>query len=252
MKTYLFLSDIHGNYKALKKLKHIPEYQDPNCTFIFLGDYLDGYALDKNAQENTLRFIKKLCDSGKARAILGNHDQGFLDFVAGKDDDWLHYGGFSTLTNLGLPNYPVYEAREVLKERYPDLIDWLKSLPLTIDLDPILGIHAGVYLTESLDSHSPVELLWMREAYFKHDYGKHIHDDYKGKVLVTGHTPTDYIGEKEALQENISCPVLKDQNEYVTRYYIDGGSKGTINDPGHINLLKLDENGNFISVSELR
>ena len=52
---------------------------DPSCEFRFGGDYIDGYDLQPNATLNTLHFVKDLCEKGKAKAILGNHDQCLLD-----------------------------------------------------------------------------------------------------------------------------------------------------------------------------
>lgn len=45
MKTYIYLSDIHANYEALKHLTTLPEMNDENCEFRFGGDYIDGYDL---------------------------------------------------------------------------------------------------------------------------------------------------------------------------------------------------------------
>lgn len=79
MKTYLYLSDIHSNFEALKHLDSLPEMQDPDCEIRFGGDYIDGVDLEPDAVINTLRYVKNLCDSGKAKAILGNHDRFILD-----------------------------------------------------------------------------------------------------------------------------------------------------------------------------
>lgn len=252
MKTYLFLSDIHANYEALLKLRDLPEFDDPNCTFIFLGDYTDGFNLKPNAQIHTWLLIKQLCDMGKAKAILGNHDDGMLDFLVGRDEYWLNYGGTNTLENLGIPSYPLYQAKELLKERYGEVIDWLKSLPFYLELGTsILGVHAGFALHRPLVDQNKDDMLWLRGDYYDHDFHEYNHEDYKDKVIVSGHTPTEYIEGKKPLQEDLDCPILLDQGYTLTRYYIDGGSKGSLTDSGHINLLKLDENGNFLSVSEL-
>lgn len=38
MKTYLYLSDIHGNFEALKHLKDLPEMTDPDCHIRFITE----------------------------------------------------------------------------------------------------------------------------------------------------------------------------------------------------------------------
>lgn len=76
----------------------------------------------------TLRTVKALCDSGRARALLGNHDLHLLAVDAGirpaHDDDTLD---------------------EILAaaDRRP-LIDWLRHLPLAIADAGALFVHAGV------------------------------------------------------------------------------------------------------------
>lgn len=38
MKTFLYLSDIHSNFEALKHLDSLPEMQNPDCEIRFGGD----------------------------------------------------------------------------------------------------------------------------------------------------------------------------------------------------------------------
>lgn len=60
MKTFLYLSDIHSNFEALKHLDLLPEIQDPDCEIRFGGDYIDGLDLKPNsviiADENLLEY----------------------------------------------------------------------------------------------------------------------------------------------------------------------------------------------------
>lgn len=53
MKTYLYLSDIHSNFEALKHLDSLPEMQNPDCEIRFGGDYIDGVDLEPNAVINS-------------------------------------------------------------------------------------------------------------------------------------------------------------------------------------------------------
>ena len=79
MTSYIYLSDIHSNFEALKHLDQLPEMNDPSCEFRFGGDYIDGFNLEKDAVINTLHYIKNLCEQSKAKAIRGNHDQFIID-----------------------------------------------------------------------------------------------------------------------------------------------------------------------------
>lgn len=105
MTSYIYLSDIHANYEALIHLKDLPEFNDSSCEFRFGGDYIDGYDLQPKATINTLHFIKKLCDSGKAKAIVENHDQFIIDktYYPHRTNWWYMNGREQTLENLGVP-----------------------------------------------------------------------------------------------------------------------------------------------------
>lgn len=131
MKTYLYLSDIHGNFEALKHLKNLPELSDPDCQIRFGGDYIDGFDLKPNAIIDTLRFIKDLCDNGKAKAIIGNHDDFILKatFKPFEDNWWYLNGQKETLENLGITYSTPEDLREQLIHFYYDELNWLKSLP---------------------------------------------------------------------------------------------------------------------------
>ena len=247
MKTYIYLSDIHANYEALKHLTTLPETKDENCEFRFGGDYIDGYDLQPNATLNTLHFIKNLCDQGKAKAIVGNHDQFIIDatYYPHAHNYWGINGRANTLENLGIPYSNDEELREQLIFHMFDEINWLKSLPYYIEDGTNLLTHAGFDLDMPLDEQDIHTMLWTRQAYieFVHDeiLRQFVHTDFKNKTIITGHTPTAALSLDE---DTTDCPIVKDYEDDVniTRYYIDGGSKSGYKH-GHINLIKLDENG---------
>lgn len=246
MKSYIYLSDIHANYEALKHLDELPEMQDDTCQFRFGGDYIDGYDLQKNATINTIRYIKNLCDKGKAKAILGNHDQFILDatFSPYKENWWYLNGREQTLENLGIPYANGSDLRELLLYYYQDELNWLSSLPYYIEDKNNILVHAGFDLDIGINEQDTNCLLWTRNPYicfFNED--NELHSDFHYKTIISGHTPTIGIVKNEEKKEK--CDIIKDQNPLLTRYFIDGGSKSGLNN-GRINLLKLDENGNEI------
>ena len=242
MKEIIYLSDIHGNYEALKHLDELPEMQDDNVEIQFSGDYIDGFDLKPNAIINTIRYIKNLCESGKAKAIIGNHDEFIIDAAYNpyKMTFWSNNGKANTLDNLGLSD--VGELREQLLYHYYDEMEWLRSLPLTIETGKNILVHAGLALVKGLHQQDKDTLLWIRDLYIYPEWfqREEVHEDYKGKTIITGHTPT--INLVKGLDY---CPIVR-KTSYVNRYFIDGGSKGGPGFTGRINLLKLDENGNMI------
>lgn len=242
MKTYLYLSDIHGNFEALKHLKNLPEMSDPNCHIRFGGDYIDGFDLQPKAIINTLHFIKDLCDNGKAKAILGNHDD-FILRAAFKplDDNWWYMNGRKeTLENLGIAYSSPGDLREQLLHFYYDELNWLNQLPLYLEDGKNILVHAGFDLDLSLADQDCETMLWTREPYINPPVN--IHDDFNGKTIITGHTPTGLIVNQNNPDQNHPILVDKIIENNIKRYFIDGGSKSG-SQKGTINLLKLDENG---------
>lgn len=245
MKTYLYLSDIHGNFEALKHLKDLPEMSDPDCHIRFGGDYIDGIDLQPNAIINTLRFIKDLCDSGKAKAVIGNHDDFILRAAFNPlDDNWWYMNGRKeTLENLGITYSSPGDLREQLLHFYHEELNWLNQLPLYLEDGKNILVHAGFDLDLALADQDYETMLWTREPYINPPVD--IHDDFDGKTIITGHTPTGLIKEQNNPNQNhpiLSGDVTDVDGNRITRYFIDGGSKSG-SQKGVINLLKLDENG---------
>lgn len=247
MKTFLYLSDIHSNFEALKHLDSLPEMQDPNCEIRFGGDYIDGLDLKPNAVIETLRYIKNLCDSGKAKAILGNHDRFILDAAYRPFDEtaWWLNGREETLENLGVTYRSPSDLREQLLYHYSDELEWLRELPYYLVDGQNVMVHAGFDLDLSLEEQDTETMLWVREPYIEGAFSLlhyvEIHPDYRGKTIISGHTPTSIINGNTKNVPLTDKPHDLERN-YVTRYFIDGGSKSG-SDDGRINILVLDEKG---------
>ena len=113
-------ADIHSNLEAFEAcLEHANECGADE--YIFLGD-LVGYNADPVA---IIEKIAELIDKGKARAVLGNHDQAiFMDH--------------SKFMNTDAWN-AIQWTREQLNE---DHVNFLKNLPLMYQTDEISYVHA--------------------------------------------------------------------------------------------------------------
>lgn len=250
MKTYLYLSDIHSNFEALKHLNSLPEMQDPDCEIRFGGDYIDGVHLEPDAVINTLRYIKNLCDSGKAKAILGNHDRFILDaaFRPFNETAWWLNGREETLENLGLTFRSPSDLREQLLYHYYDELEWLRDLPYYLEDGKNIIVHAGFDLDLSLEEQDEETMLWVRDPYIEGAFVllQHVelHPDFHDKNIISGHTPTGII-IGSADHAIVNDMVFDKEMHNAARYFIDGGSKSGF-DGARINILGLDENGNEI------
>lgn len=250
MKSYLYLSDIHANYESLKWLDILPEMKDSNCEIRFGGDYIDGYDLKPKATLNTLRYIKGLCESGKAQAVLGNHDQFLLDaaFRPFSQSWWYHNGREATLENLGIPYASESDLREQLLYYLYNELQWLRSLPYCLEDGSNILVHAGFELDLPISKQSVETMLWARDSYIdslNQLTGIDLHPDFEGKTIISGHTPTYTMKQYEKPLN--SCQIVSDslqvdEKTLVSRYFIDGGSNSGLKE-SRINLLKLDSNG---------
>lgn len=115
------IGDLQGCLDPLQALlAQIPDDE----RLIFVGDLVN-----RGPQSlATLRFVRRLCESGRAAALLGNHDLHLLAAAHGirplHADDTLD---------------------EILAA--PDraaLLEWLRALPLAIEAEGALFVHAGV------------------------------------------------------------------------------------------------------------
>lgn len=241
-KKIMILSDIHSNYDSLKYLMDLPEYNE--SFIIFAGDYVDGFNLKKGDVKNTLELIYNICNQGKGIALMGNHDLEFLKALNTKPGEynlWLKIGGKETLKSLGLkPRIVKEEIEEVLSK---EIIDFIKSMPYYYTHKNLVVFHAGVKVHLDLEDNDKEDMLWVRGAYYN-TKGSENHY-YKDKVLVSGHTPNNF------LSGNGDLSILYDSKVGKCRYFIDGGSNGGLNNKGQINVLLLDDNNEYLQAYKL-
>lgn len=152
-------------------------------------------------------------------------------------------GRKETLENLGITYSSPEDLREQLLHFYHDELNWLNQLPLYLEDGKNILVHAGFDLDLALRDQDSETMLWTREPYINPPVD--IHEDFNGRTIITGHTPTGLIKKQDNPDQNhpiLSGDVTDTCGNRITRYFIDGGSKSG-SQKGAINLLKLDENG---------
>lgn len=162
------MSDIHGCLDALeKKMKYVDLSGDNRL--IFLGDYID-YG-PKSGQ--VLRYIYDLQQKhGEEKVIVlkGNHEALFLEFLddfngaqngfqygnwlqTDSDSDMItmkslvsekNFALFSMLTKRASFSAISREAAELIKSECKDLIFWIRKMPLFLETEKQIFVHAGV------------------------------------------------------------------------------------------------------------
>jgi serine/threonine protein phosphatase 1 len=165
----IIIGDVHGHYDTLIALL---DSISPNSDdeIYFLGDLIDRGP--KSAQ--VVDFIMR----NQYQCLRGNHEEMLLDVVGNGQvsvelyQGWLYSGGHATVAS--------YDSK-IPQEH----IDWMKSLPLYLDLGDIWLVHAGIDPNIPLENQSSDQFCWIREDF--HSIQKPY---FKDKLIITGHTIT--------------------------------------------------------------
>lgn len=205
------IPDIHGCYLELEEmLKNVPK----NTLIIFLGDYIDR---GDNSMISS-KMVMELVKSHQAIALKGNHESMLLNSIGGLFH-WHPYiknGGNKTLLDF-TENYFEFNSQttfkdcvDVLNEHYADTLDFFSSLPVAIEMDDFLFVHAGVpdYLTNLKDLYED-DALWIREDFYLKPH------QLPHKIFF-GHTPIMQIDDAYKSQS-----IWFDTDK--TKFGLDGG-----------------------------
>lgn len=182
MQDVFVISDIHGHYNELVKLM---EYHN-NELILFLGDYIDR----GNQSLEVLKNVMELVRQNKAIAIKGNHEELFLDFLNHPllaKSYMLGVGSKTIESLLGIIPNENTDAESIvvnIRKMYPEIICFFESLPVYVEMDKYLFVHAGInpnllHWSESSES----DMLWIREEFYQNP-------NNTNKKIVFGHTPT--------------------------------------------------------------
>jgi serine/threonine protein phosphatase 1 len=171
MPRRIFIGDIHGHYDGLKRLW---DYLDPrqDDQIYCIGDLIDRGP--KSAE--VVEFVRQHATG----CVRGNHEQLLLEaFSEGELNlpnlqGWIFSGGQATLTSYD-------GSTEALGEH----VEWLKLLPLYIDLGDVFLVHAGVNPALPIAEQSTHDLCWIRESFHSSTT-----PFFADKMIISGHTMT--------------------------------------------------------------
>lgn len=191
------IGDIHGDLAALHRLfARLPRLTGDD-TLVFLGDYLDR-GPDSAGVVAWLRELPARCPA-KVVALRGNHEDAWLRVVDGGWPGFVLPRGNGCLEcfrsfTAGPPPAPddqptPDEMIAMLDGRFfpPEVIAWMRGLPLFFEDDHAVYVHAGIKRAGGAFPHPsavqpPSALLWLRDRDFV--------ENYRGKLVVFGHTIT--------------------------------------------------------------
>ena len=214
--TYV-IGDIHGHIAKLDRALSLVEADGgADAPIIFLGDYVD-------RGPDSCGVIQRLIDGRNEgrpwQFLLGNHDRMFLRFVTNGEqhDDailsgkgWLHpnLGGGATLASymevpdylrssrsgtatnktqnlISAPETVVLDLQEAAREKIPfEHIAFLNALPLYLEDDRHLFVHAGIRPGVDLADQIEDDLIWIREPFLSDP-------EPFDRLIIHGHTALD-------------------------------------------------------------
>ncbi len=166
----LAVGDIHGCLPQLEKLM-AKVRPGPHDRIVFLGDYIDRGADSRGVIDYLIDFGLRF---PRTVFLKGNHEEMFLDFLAGRNQ-LVYYsnGGESTLE----------QYRDGSKLRIPkEHLDFLEHLELYYETEGFIFVHAGLRPGIPLPQQHARDMLWIRDDFLFSSYNW-------GKKVVFGHTP---------------------------------------------------------------
>ncbi len=185
------IGDIHGRFDLLQKMHDLIRddlHQHPvdDWRIIHLGDYID-----RGPQSRQV--LECLIEGGRdprILSLLGNHDEGFLKYLATGDPSGIFalHGGPDTALSYGVEldltdTHSARKSHEALLKAVPQVhVGFIRSMPLSLSFGDFFFCHAGINPVVPLEQQDPDDLLWIRTLFLRWT------DPYE-KVIIHGHTP---------------------------------------------------------------
>lgn len=244
-RTYA-VSDIHGHIEPFRAALELVGLDcDPAAQLVLLGDYVDRGP----ASVDVLITVRELClrFPDRVTALLGNHDDWFLDWLDGDDEDFSWLMGDADLGTVKSFLDPLelahalghddpssdasaldgttmnHNIKNAILTKHSELVGWLRTLPRVHETDEQIFVHAGVdeEAGEMWRAATPDHVLTEK---FPPTFGPFI------KTVIAGHVRTS------EMHEDGSHGTFHDGDSH---YYIDGSVEVT----GRLNVLRLSVAG---------
>jgi serine/threonine protein phosphatase 1 len=239
-RTYV-VGDVHGDAVALRRLiDRISATRGFRAedTLVFLGDYVDRGPDSRGVVEMVMRELPATLPC-RVVALRGNHedawlrviDQGWAEFLFPTNNGCAQCFRSFVDRPQGITVGDEFEKMSTGAFFPPDVVDWMRSLPLWYEDEHAIYVHAGLVREDGRWLHpaetpDPAALLWSRSrAFFM---------EYAGKMVICGHTSTTSL-PAEASKYTPDDPTDLWAGDYV-RVIDTGSGKG-----GYLTILELPE-----------
>ncbi|WP_138423737.1 metallophosphoesterase [Maritimibacter alexandrii] len=161
------IGDVHGCDTLLSRMLDHLDGRDEVARVVCVGDYID-----RGEQSRAvLDLLRPRDDGDRFTCLQGNHEEAMLDFITDPDGHgrrWLRFGGLQTLASYGIGGLSeqstgdaVTEAAAALAEALgPDMMNWLRAMPLWTMSGNLGIVHAAADPTKPLEDQSGHALKW--------------------------------------------------------------------------------------------
>ncbi|WP_051131405.1 metallophosphoesterase [Pseudaminobacter salicylatoxidans] len=156
---------------------------------IMLGDYIDRGPEPCQVIEHLMapppEGFERVC-------LTGNHEVAMLDYLDGRLSllDWMLMGAQATLLSYGIDHDRLGQVHqslrrvdEAVRSAIPaSHVAFLRSLPIMVEAERYVFVHAGIRPELELDQQSDDDLIYIRSAFYESPHPL-------TKYVVHGHTP---------------------------------------------------------------
>lgn len=219
------IGDVHGRLDLLAEMHariaaEIMRLRPADWRIVHLGDYVDRGPQSKEVLEF---LVRQTAADGRVLSLAGNHDTGFLEFLAKPAPDGLFalYGGVQTAQSYGveldLHDMAGFDrtSRALAATVPPAHRDFLGALKFSVSFGDFFFCHAGIRPGVALDKQDTKDLIWIRGDF-------HRHQELFPKVVVHGHTP---VPEPEVLANRVNVDTGAFASGRLTALVIDRQEK---------------------------
>jgi serine/threonine protein phosphatase 1 len=222
------IGDVHGRLDLLGALHEqiaadLAATKPKDWRVIHLGDYTDRGPDSKGVLDFLLAATRR---DKRMLALLGNHDDGLLEFLETPSAERLfaNHGGAATARSYGVEidfgsRRRLVDGHAALKKAVPaEHVRFIRSRPRSVAFGDFFFCHAGIRPGVPLSRQDPDDLILIRWE-FLHHAGLH------PKVVVHGHTPAV---EPEVMANRINVDTGAFSTGVLSAVVIDGGEKTLI------------------------
>jgi serine/threonine protein phosphatase 1 len=219
------IGDVHGRLDLLAEMHariaaDIMRVRPADWRIVHLGDYVDRGPDSRGVIEF---LVRQTAADGRNISLAGNHDIGFLGFLAEPQPDGLFAtnGGDETARSYGVEldfadMIGFLKSARALAAAVPrSHVDFLRGLERCATFGDFFFCHAGIRPGVALDAQDPLDLIWIRGDF-------HRHRELFPKVVVHGHTP---VSEPEICANRVNLDTGAFASGRLTALVIDRQEK---------------------------